>query len=50
MEEIDDKYLNIDKKTPAIIDNAKKFVKGKMFNDTDVDFNIGDIINHTDGD
>ena len=48
MEEIDDKYLNIDKKTPAIIDNAKKFVKGKMFNDTDVDFNIGDIINHTD--
>ena len=48
MEEIDDKYLNIDKKTPAIIDNAKKFVKGKMFNDTDVDFKIGDIINHTD--
>lgn len=47
MEEIDNKYLDVEKKTIGMIGNAKKILKDSMFNDGDIDFCVGDMISHT---
>ena len=48
MEEVDEKYLDIEKKTTNIISNTTKFVKENMFKKDDVDYAVGDMINHID--
>lgn len=47
MDEVDGKYLDVEKRTTGMISNAKRFMKDSMFNDEDVDFKVGDLINHT---
>ena len=47
VEEIDEKYLDIEKKTTNIIKKIEKFSKEKMFINN-VDYNIGDHVKHED--
>ena len=47
MDEIDEEYLDVEKKTTSIIDRTKKFVKENMLNNVDVNFEVGEIIKHT---
>ena len=44
----DEKYLDIEKKTTNIISNTTKIIKENMFKKADVDYVVGDMINHTD--
>ena len=47
IEEIDTKYLDTEKKTTNLLNNIKKVVKENMFNNDEVDFEVGELINHT---
>ena len=47
IEEIDPKYLDTEKKTTNLLNNIKKVVKENMFNNDEVDFEVGELINHT---
>ena len=48
MDEIDSKYVDSEKKTTSLVGSVKKIVKENMFNNDDTDFNVGDMIHHTD--
>ena len=48
MDEIDSKYVDSEKRTTSLVGSVKKIVKENMFNDDDTDFNVGDMIRHTD--
>ena len=48
IDEIDDKYLEFANNTTSLIDKVSKFNKGKMFTNNNVDYQIGDKINHED--
>ena len=48
MYEIDSKYVDSEKRTTSLVGSVKKIVKENMFNDDDTDFNVGDMIRHTD--
>jgi len=48
MEEVDEKYLDLEKKTTNIISNTTRIIKENMFKKEEVDFVVGDMINHTD--
>ena len=48
MDEIDSKYVDSEKRTTSLVGSVKKFVKENMFNNDDTDFNVGDMIHHTD--
>lgn len=48
IEEIDSKYLEKEKKQNNIIKNKVKTIKENMFKNDEEDFEVGDIINHTD--
>ncbi len=48
MDEIDSKYVDSEKRTTSLVGSVKKIVKEKMFNNDDTDFNVGDMIHHTD--
>ena len=48
IDEIDSKYLDIEKQTTSIIDKVSKFKKEKMYTSENIDFQVGDTINHTD--
>ena len=48
MDEIDSKYVDSEKRTTSLVGNVKKIVKENMFNNDDTDFNVGDMIHHTD--
>jgi DNA helicase-2/ATP-dependent DNA helicase PcrA len=49
MDEIDSKYIELEKKTTNIINRVNKFInKNSMLNPLDVDYNVGDHIRHTD--
>jgi len=48
MEEVDEKYLDVEKKTNNIISNTSKIIKENMFKKDDVDFVVGEKIHHTD--
>ena len=48
MDEIDSKYVDSEKRTTSLVGSVKKIVKENMFNDDDTDFNVGDMIHHTD--
>ena len=46
IEEIDDKYLEIEKRTTTIIDRVNKFRKENMYTNKDVEYNKGDKVIH----
>ena len=46
--EIDDKYLEREKKTTSIFSKVTKINKERMYRTNDVDYNIGDNIRHED--
>ena len=48
IDEIDSKYLEIDKQTTSIINKISKFSKEKMFTNDSIDYNVGDKIKHDD--
>ena len=48
MDEIDGKYIDSEKRTTSLVGNVKKIIKENMLNNNDVEFNVGDMINHTD--
>lgn len=49
LDEIDDKYLDFEKRTTSFMDKTKaKFNKERMFNHGSIDYQIGDNIRHTD--
>ena len=48
IDEIDNKYLEIKNNTNNIFKKIEKFNKEKMFTNTNVDYKIGDHINHDD--
>ena len=48
MDEIDSKYVDSEKGTTSLVGSVKKIVKENMFNNDDTDFNVGDMIHHTD--
>ena len=48
MDEIDSKYIDSEKRTTSLVGSVKKIVKENMFNNDDIDFNVGDMIHHTD--
>ena len=48
MDEIDSKYVDNEKRTTSLVGSVKKIVKENMFNNDDTDFNVGDMIHHTD--
>ena len=48
IEEIDKKYLEIDKETSSIFDKVSKFKKNNMFKSGNVDYEKGEHIFHTD--
>ena len=48
VEEIDEKYLETEKKTTNILNKVGKFNKERMFHQNNVDYEIGEKINHTD--
>ena len=48
IDEIDAKYLEFEKKTTSIIDKVSKFSKEKMLTNNNIDYQVGDKINHDD--
>ena len=48
IDEIDDKYIEIENNTTSLFGKINKFNKEKMFTNTNVDYNKGDIIIHED--
>lgn len=48
IDEIDSKYLELDKQTTSILTKANKFRKERMFTKENIDYQIGDNIKHTD--
>ena len=46
IEEIDEKYLDIEKKTTNIINKVNKFRKENMFTNKDIEYNKGDRVAH----
>lgn len=48
IDEIDDKYIEIENNTTSFFGKISKFNKEKMFTNTNVDYNKGDIIRHAD--
>ena len=48
MDEIDSKYVDSEKRTTSLVGSVKRLVKENMFNNDDTDFNVGDMIHHTD--
>lgn len=48
IDEIDEKYIELDKQTTSIFGKVNKFNKEKMFTQENVDYKIGDTIKHTD--
>ena len=48
MDEIDSKYVDSEKRTTSLVGSVKKIVKENTFNNDDTDFNVGDMIHHTD--
>ena len=48
IDEIDSKYLELDKQTTSIFSKAKKFNKNQMFNKTTTNYNPGDHVKHID--
>ena len=48
IDEIDDKYLEREKKTTSIFTKVAKINKERMYRTNDVDYNIGDNIRHED--
>ena len=48
IDEIDDKYIELENNTTSIFNKVTKFSKEKMFTNTNVDYNEGDIIRHED--
>ena len=48
MDEIDSKYVDSEKRTTSLVGSVKKIVKENIFNNDDTDFNVGDMIHHTD--
>ena len=46
IDEIEEKYLDIEKKTTSIIKKISNFNKEKMFTNNNIDYQIGDKINH----
>ena len=48
IDEIEDKYIEVEKRTSSLLDKATKFRKEKMFHTTNVDYQIGDTISHID--
>ena len=46
IDEIDEKYLNIEKRTTNIISKVNKFRKENMFTNKDVEYNKGDKVIH----
>ena len=48
MEEVDSAYLDVEKKTTSIVSGATKIIKDNMFKKEEVDYSVGDMINHTD--
>lgn len=47
MEEIDPKYLEVENNRKSVFKKVNNFVKEEMFNKTDVDYQAGDLISHT---
>ena len=47
MEEIDPKYLEVENNRKSVFKKVNNFVKEEMFNKTDVDYQPGDLISHT---
>lgn len=48
LDEIDEKYIEINKKTTSIFNKVSKFNKNKMFNKTETSYQIGDNVKHID--
>ena len=48
VDEIDKKYIEIDKKTTSILSKITKFNKNNMLNKFDANYNIGDHVKHSD--
>lgn len=48
IDEIDSKYLEIEKQTTSIFTKAKKFTKNTMLNKIDANYQIGDNVKHID--
>ena len=48
IDEIDSKYLEVEKQTTSIINKISKFSKEKMFTNESIDYKIGDKIKHDD--
>lgn len=46
IEEIDEEYLDIEKKITSPLENAKKIIKDKMYSKENVDYEVGEVINH----
>lgn len=46
MDEIDVKYIETENNRTTIINKASNFIKGNMFRDTDVSYNVGDHVKH----
>ena len=47
MDEIDPKYLEVENNRKSVFKKVNNFVKEEMFNKNDVDYQTGDLINHT---
>ena len=47
MDEIDPKYLEVENNRKSVFKKVNNFVKEEMFNKTDVDYQPGDLISHT---
>ena len=48
IDEIDSKYLKVEKKTTSLINKIGKFSKEKMFTNDSIDYKVGDKIKHDD--
>ena len=48
IDEIDSKYLEVEKKTTSLINKIGKFSKEKMFTNDSIDYKVGDKIKHDD--
>ena len=48
IDEIDSKYLEVEKKTTSLINKISKFSKEKMFTNDSIDYKVGDKIKHDD--
>lgn len=48
IDEIDDKYIELENQTTSILNKVTKFNKEKMFNNDNIDYKVGDTISHTD--